>query len=192
MFASAILGSGGVLDEPSPCITSAGSARRMRDPRASDVPRPLGPEPGARAAGRSRYRQDRVARLPAGAHVGVQHCASGRCGARDGARVRHVAATLRAAAGIPRSAARSATRRAGHRVRSPRRRRARSLPGRAGGAHSDRRSHREPAADLCRGRRAVDRPRLGADTGVRRAPTDRRAGRDDSRCETARAATPTS
>jgi Predicted ATPase len=41
------------------------------------------------------------------------------------------------------------------------------VPGRAGHAHAVRRGRRAAAAGLCRRRRAVARPRLGADPGVR-------------------------
>ena len=63
----------------------------------------------------------------------------------------------------------------------------RPLPRRAGGAEPDGGRRRRATSAVHHRRRAVARPGVGADTGIRRAAADGRAGRAScSRCETGR------
>ena len=90
--------------------------------------------------------------------------------------VRGAASAVRADARPARAASRSAARRAGDRVRAERGRGAGPLPGRPGGAEPALGGGRGAAAAVRRRRRAVARPGLRADAGVRRAPAAGRVG----------------
>ena len=149
-------------------------ARPAPDRRASPVGAASSSCAARRASARARcsdYLSDRVD----GWHVAT--AVGRRVG--DGAGLQRPPPALRADARSPRSAARcrSATRSAtvfGLSAGA----RARPLPGRPGHADAVRRGRRAAAARLHRRRRAVARPRVGADPRLRRPPPARRADRD--------------
>ena len=151
--------------------------QRMRGARPALGRRARRPEPGHRPAGRGGRGQERAAGLPVRPGGRLARRQSRRRRVGDGAGLCRPAPAVRAHAGPPRPAARSAARRARDGVRPQRRRCAGPVPGRAGHADAVRRGRRAAAAGLHRRRRAVARPRLGADPGVRCPPPARRADR---------------
>ena len=108
---------------------------------------------------------------------GFRCVAGGGRSVRYGARLRRPAAAVRAADGSRRRTARTAARGAERGFRPRCRTDPGPLPGRAGGAEPDGGRRQRPTLALCRRRRAVARPSVGADAGLRRAAPDGRAGR---------------
>ena len=140
-----------------------------------------GREPGARPSRRGGDRQDSAARPSRRQRVRLPGRAGGGRRVRDGARPRGAAPALRAVRGSDRELARPAARRARHRVRTARRRRAEPVPRRPGRPRPALRCGGGEATAVDRGRRSVARRGLVADARVRGAPPRSRVGRHGGR-----------
>ena len=81
------------------CAAAAWPRQRVRGAGSAGGECARGSEPGAGAARGGRGRQERVVGISGGARVGVRHCPGDGCRGGDGARVRGVAAAVRAVPG---------------------------------------------------------------------------------------------